>query len=204
MRAEKATQSLRACEEGEAPGTISPLTWSPVGSEGWWTRGSWARGASRQLQQHPAWRSEALPTPLQRLKPQPGLGLRCPVGRDPGKGQAGTPLCLQHPAYGGPESRPWPPSACCWSQVATDLGDSAGSSTRWIERRERQGQARAINYLGRVGPGGGWPGVEERVSARKEIWRWRSREGAGVRGTVSVRVCQSGCWLRLLSVALTA
>lgn len=81
------------------------------------------------------------------------------------------------------------------SQVAADLGDSAGANTRWIERRERPGQAPAINYPGRVGWGGGWPGEKETCESqrRKKYGAAAPARAAGGRGAGSVRVCQSDC-----------
>lgn len=56
-----------------------------------------------------------------------------------------------------------PPTRLCVSGGSRS-GRQRRASTRWIERRERQGQARAINYLGR---GGGVAPSEGDVRARR-------------------------------------
>lgn len=80
------------------------------------------------------------------------------------------------------------------SQVAGDLGDSADANTRWIERRERPGQVRAINYLGvcvEGVAGSEGAGRERRESERKKYGDAALAQRVGGRGAERVRVCQS-------------
>lgn len=97
------------------------------------------------------------------------------------------------------------PTLLLVSQVEADQGGRERSSTRWIEREERQGQAWAINYLGR---GGGWgAGMKETRERRARgrnmempLSQQSGRERSPARQSVSVSLLL----LWPFSVALTA